>query len=112
VVKDLGLKEPYRGVVQLCSSEIAEDLAYYLTASEQIPSSIALGVTLAEDGHVAAAGGLLIQAMPGTDDSLVPLIEQRLTTLPPVSTLLRDGVGPAAILDRSPLRRHSLQPQR
>jgi molecular chaperone Hsp33 len=99
VVKDLGLKEPYRGVVQLYSSEIAEDIAYYLATSEQTPSSVALGVTLAPDGSVAAAGGFLVQAMPGGDDSLIPLLEQRLTTLPPVSTLLRDGVGPAAILD-------------
>lgn len=99
VVKDLGLKEPYRGVVQLHTSEIAEDLAYYLTTSEQTPSSVALGVTLTADGSVAAAGGFLIQAMPGSDDSLIPLLEERLTTLPPVSTLLRDEVGPAAILD-------------
>jgi len=99
LVKDLGLKEPYRGVVQLYSSEIAEDIAYYLTTSEQIPSSVALGVSLSADGSVAAAGGFLVQAMPGCDDSLIPLIEQRLTTLPPVSSLLRDGVGPAAILE-------------
>ena len=99
VVKDLGLKEPYRGVVQLHTSEIAEDIAYYLTTSEQTPSSVALGVALAADGSVAAAGGFLIQAMPGSDDALIPLLEQRLTTLPPVSALLRDGVGPAAILD-------------
>jgi molecular chaperone Hsp33 len=99
VVKDLGLKEPYRGVVQLHSSEIAEDLAYYLSTSEQVPSSVALGVTLNPAGGVAAAGGFLVQAMPGSDDSLIPLLEQRLLGLPAVSTLLRDGVGPAAILD-------------
>jgi len=98
VVKDLGLKEPYRGVVQLHTSEIAEDLAYYLTTSEQTPSSVALGVALAPDGSVAAAGGLLVQRMPGGDDSLIPLLEQRLATLPPVSSLLREGVGPAALL--------------
>jgi molecular chaperone Hsp33 len=99
VVKDLGLKEPYRGVVQLYSSEIAEDLAYYLTTSEQVPSSVALGVTLNPAGGVAAAGGFLVQAMPGSDDSLIPLLEQRLLGLPAVSTLLRDGVAPAAILE-------------
>jgi molecular chaperone Hsp33 len=85
--------------VQLCSSEIAEDLAYYLTTSEQIPSSVGLGVTLAPDGSVAAAGGFLVQAMPGADDTLIPLLDLRLATLPPVSTLLREGVAPAAILD-------------
>jgi molecular chaperone Hsp33 len=99
VVKDLGLKEPYRGVVQLYTSEIAEDLAYYLTTSEQTPSSVALGVSLAPDGSVAAAGGYLVQAMPGGDESLIPLLEQRLATLPPVSTLLREGLGPATILE-------------
>jgi molecular chaperone Hsp33 len=85
--------------VQLYTSEIAEDLAYYLTTSEQTPSSVALGVSLAPDGSVAAAGGFLVQAMPGGDESLIPLLEVRLATLPPVSTLLRDGLGPAAILE-------------
>jgi len=100
VVKDLGLKEPYRGLVQLYSSEIAEDLAYYRTTSEQVPSTVALGVTLAGDGSVAAAGGFLIQAMPGGDASLIPLLEKRLAELPATSTLLREGFGPLAILER------------
>jgi len=99
VAKDIGLKEPYRGVVQLHTSEIAEDLAWYLATSEQTPSSVALGVSLDADGSVAAAGGFLIQAMPGGDESPILLLEQRLTTLPPVSSLLRDQVSPALILE-------------
>jgi len=100
VTKDLGLKEPYRGMVQLYSSEIAEDLAYYLTTSEQVPSTVALGVTLGAEGEVAAAGGFLVQAMPGGDPALIPLLEKRLAELPATTVLLRQGVGPLAILQR------------
>ena len=92
VTKDLGLKEPYRGMVQLYSSEIAEDLAYYLTTSEQVPSTVALGVTLGAEGEVAAAGGFLVQAMPGGDPALIPLLEKRLAELPATTVLLRQGV--------------------
>lgn len=98
VIKDLGLKEPYRGMVQLYSSEIAEDLAYYLTTSEQIPSTVALGVYLEREGRVAAAGGLLVQAMPEGDEALIALLEKRLLALPPLTTLLREGQSPEQIL--------------
>lgn len=100
VVKDLGLKEPYRSMVQLYSSEIAEDIAYYLTSSEQVPSSVALGVTLKPDGSVAAAGGLLVQAMPGCTDETLNELESRLHSLPPVSLLLKQGESPLRILNR------------
>lgn len=98
VVKDLGLKEPYRGMVNLYSSEIAEDLAYYLTSSEQVPSTVALGVYLDQEGRVAAAGGLLVQAMPEGDEALIALLEERLITLPPLTALLRAEQGPEQIL--------------
>lgn len=98
VVKDLGLKEPYRGMVQLVGSEIAEDLAYYLTTSEQIPSSVGLGVCLGPEAEVLAAGGFLVQAMPGCPDELVVMLEERLRSLPPVTELLRAGSGPRGIL--------------
>ncbi len=100
VVKDLGLKEPYRGMVQLVSSEIAEDLAYYLTTSEQVPSSVGLGVCLGPEAEVLAAGGFLVQAMPGCPDDLVLLLEERLRALPPVSDLLRAGREPRQILQQ------------
>ncbi len=98
VTRDLGLKEPYRGTVQLSSSEIAEDLAYYLTTSEQTPSSVALGVTLDAQGAVAAAGGFLVQSMPPGDATTLQGLEERLRRLPGPSQLLRDGTSPAAML--------------
>ncbi|WP_305045167.1 Hsp33 family molecular chaperone HslO [Geoalkalibacter sp.] len=100
VTKDLGLREPYRGTVQLVSSEIGEDLAYYLTTSEQVPSAVSLGVYIETDGRVGAAGGFILQAMPPGDETRIALLEERLRSLPPVTTLLRAGQGPAAILER------------
>jgi molecular chaperone Hsp33 len=98
VIKDLGLKEPYRGMVQLSSSEIAEDLAHYLVTSEQIPSSVALGVFVEEDGRVSAAGGFMVQAMPGAPAETIMQLEERLAVLPPPTALLRQGFTPARIL--------------
>jgi molecular chaperone Hsp33 len=100
VIKDLGLKEPYRGMVQLVTSEIGEDLANYFVTSEQTPSTVALGVELDHKARVAAAGGFLLQLLPGGDPSLVDRLEERLVHLPPTTTLLRQGVAPAAILER------------
>jgi len=98
VVKDLGLREPYRGMVQLVSSEVAEDLAWYLTSSEQVPSSVALGVTLGPHAEVTAAGGFLVQAMPGCPEERIALLEKRIAALPPVSTLLGRGRAPEQLL--------------
>lgn len=98
VVKDLGLKEPYRGTVQLVSSEIAEDLAYYFTTSEQTPSSVALGVELGQQAEVVAAGGFLVQLMPDADAALADRLAERLGALPPTTTLLRQGHTPEAIV--------------
>ena len=100
VVKDLGLREPYRGMVQLVSSEVAEDLAWYLTHSEQVPSSVGLGVTLGPEAEVKAAGGFLVQAMPGCDEELLARVEERIRLLPPVSTLLAKGESPEQIVAR------------
>jgi molecular chaperone Hsp33 len=98
VTKDLGLKEPYSGMVQLYTSEIAEDLAYYLTTSEQIPSTVGLGVNLDESFAVTTAGGFLIQAMPGGDEALIPVLEERLLRQPPITSLLQEGALPLQIL--------------
>ncbi len=100
VIKDLGLKDPYRGMVQLYTSEVAEDLAYYLTTSEQVPSTVALGVSLETDGRIGASGGFMVQAMPGCDEALLPLLELRLQGLPPTTTLLQQGQTPTAILEQ------------
>lgn len=100
VVKDLDLKEPYRGMVQLVSSEVAEDLAYYFTTSEQTPSSVALGVELGQQAEIVAAGGFLVQLMPGADEALADRLAERIGNLPPTTTMLRQGLSPAEIIDR------------
>ena len=100
VWKDLGLKEPYQSMVQLKTSEIGEDLAWYLTSSEQVPSSIGLGVELDRDGHVAAAGGFLIQSLPPGNVELIEKLVRRIEQLPPTTSMLRQGVTPAEILAR------------
>ncbi|MGD9019689.1 MAG: Hsp33 family molecular chaperone HslO [Desulfuromonadales bacterium] len=100
VVKDLDLKEPYRGMVRLVSSEIAEDLAYYFTTSEQTPSSVALGVELGRQAEVVAAGGYLLQLMPAADDAVAERLSAQLAELPPTTTMLRQGLTPEAIAGR------------
>ncbi len=100
VTRDLGLKEPYQGSTQLLSGEIAEDLSYYLTVSEQIPSAVALGVFVDTDNTVTAAGGFLIQTMPQATDEEIAHTEAILRELPPVTTLLREGLSPEEILTR------------
>lgn len=98
VIKDLRLKEPYRGMVRLISGEIAEDIAYYFVQSEQVPSAVALGVRVEADGLVSAAGGLIIQALPGADPSVLEALEQRLQTLQNVSRMVASNMGPNDIL--------------
>jgi molecular chaperone Hsp33 len=89
VSKDLGGGgQPYLGVVQLVSSEIGEDLAYYLTDSEQTPSAVGLGATLADDGRIAVCGGFLVQALPKADADELEKIMARIEAFPPLTTLL------------------------
>jgi len=90
VVKDFGLKEPYVGSVPLLTGEIAEDLAYYLAVSEQIPSLISLGV-LVKGNEVLASGGFMIQPLPNTDEEIIVELEKRSMSFPPVSQLLYAG---------------------
>jgi len=92
VSKDLGMGgQPYQGVVQLVSSEIGEDLAYYLTDSEQTPSAVGLGASLTVDGHIATCGGFLIQALPKADGGEIDTIMSRIAGLPALSKLLEEG---------------------
>ena len=100
VTKDLQLKEPYKGMVQLYTSEVAEDLAYYLTESEQTPSAVGLGTFVAGDGSVAASGGFLIQALPPGDDELIDRLMERIGQLPPLSELFLSGTTPETLLER------------
>jgi molecular chaperone Hsp33 len=99
VIKDLGLKAPYRSMVQLQTSEVGEDIAFYLTTSEQVPSSVALGVVLSETATIRAAGGLIVQALPGCPDDTLDEIETRLRAMPPVSTRLLAGATPQQLLE-------------
>jgi molecular chaperone Hsp33 len=97
---DMGLyREPYRGSVPLVSGEIAEDFAYYLTKSEQIPSAVILGVHLQPAApYVAAAGGLMIQTMPGADEKIISAIEASLRQMPQATMLIREGSRPVDLL--------------
>jgi molecular chaperone Hsp33 len=93
-------KEPYTGIVALESGEIAQDLARYLVDSEQTPSAVALGVILARDGSVEAAGGFLVQALPGAAEEMVELLEENTRNTATPSALIREGLDAEAITDR------------
>ena len=99
VIKDLGLKEPYIGYVNLVSGEIAEDIAYYFAYSEQIPSVVSLGVLINPDGTIANSGGFIIQLMPGAEEELISYLEGRINSLPPVTALLSEGRDAEGMLD-------------
>lgn len=90
---DLGLKEPYCGQVPLVTGEIAEDFTYYYAKSQQIPTAISLGVLVDTDYTVKQAGGLFVQLMPGCDDETAAIIEKNVTELPPVTTMLEEGMS-------------------
>lgn len=98
VIKDMGLREPYIGFADLVSGEIADDLTYYFATSEQVPSTVALGVLVDKDG-VTSAGGFIIQLMPGAEEEIVEKLEKRLIGFPSISKLLADGATPEQILD-------------
>jgi len=97
VIKDLGTGKPYVGVVPLISGEIAEDIAYYLAQSEQIPSAVGIGVKLDENGEIKVAGGWMVQEMGGTSEKALRVIEEAVKKLPPVSELLEQGKRPEDI---------------
>jgi molecular chaperone Hsp33 len=99
VTKDLRLKELYTGTVQLYTGEIAEDLAFYLTQSEQIPSAVGLGVFLSPEGNVSASGGILIQSLPPSDEAVVDRLARQIERMPPISELLREGKSAEQIME-------------
>lgn len=99
VIRDLGMKEPYVGQTELQTGEIAEDLTYYFATSEQIPSSVGLGVLLNRDNTVCQAGGFMIQLMPYTEDKVIDALEQRLAGVSSVTELLNRGLTPEGILE-------------
>lgn len=99
VIKDMGLKEPYSGQTILVSSEIAEDLTYYFANSEQVPSSVGLGVLMEKDNTVKQAGGFIIQLMPFTSDEVIDRLEAKLSNVKSVTALLDAGMAPEQILE-------------
>ena len=94
VTKDLGLKEPYTGQVPIVSGEIAEDIAYYLTKSEQIPSAVGLSVFVNPNNTIGEASGFMLQALPGASDQLITKTIDRINNLPALSTAFLDGLTP------------------
>ena len=100
VIRDMGLKEPYVGQTPLQTGEIAEDLTYYFAASEQVPSSVGLGVLMERDNTVKQAGGFLLQLMPDTDEAVIARLEENLSELASVTAMLEAGHTPERILQR------------
>ncbi|MBO0421706.1 Hsp33 family molecular chaperone [Enterococcus plantarum] len=100
VIKDLGLKETFSGQTPIVSGEIGEDFTYFMAVSEQIPSAIGLSVLVDTDESVKAAGGFMIQVMPGADEKTIDFIEQRLQEVPMISRLIDEGESPEGILER------------
>lgn len=99
IVKDLGLKEHFSGQVPIVSGELGEDFTYYLVTSEQIPSSVGVGVLVNPDNTILASGGFIIQLLPGTDDETITKIEERLSKMEPISKLIQRGLTPEEILE-------------
>lgn len=100
-IMDLGLKEPYVGQSKLITGEIAEDLANYYAYSEQQPSAVSLGVLVDKDISVKAAGGYIIQLLPGVSDEDINKIEKILANIDPVSTMIDNGMTPEEIMEHS-----------
>lgn len=99
-IMDLGLREPYTGQSNLVTGEIAEDLANYYAVSEQQPSAVALGVLVDKDISVKAAGGFILQLLPGVSDEDIDKIENKLANIDPVSTMIDEGMAPEEIMNK------------
>lgn len=100
VIKDMGLKEPYVGQVQLQTGEIGDDLTYYFATSEQVPSAVGLGVLMNKDNTVKQAGGFIIQLMPFTDDEIIDRLEKKVAEVTSVTDLLEQGATPESLLEQ------------
>ena len=99
VIRDIGLREPYIGQIPLVSGEIAEDITAYYAQSEQTPSAVALGVLVStEDNHVIAAGGYMIQLLPGADDSMIDKLEENLRHSKPITKMIEEGMSAQDII--------------
>lgn len=98
VVKDTGLRDFFSGLVPIVSGELGEDFTYYFATSEQVPSSVGVGVLVNPDDTILAAGGFIFQLMPGIKDDTITKVEERLKTIAPISTLVKQGLTPEEIL--------------
>lgn len=99
IVKDVGLRDFFSGQVPIVSGELGEDFTYYFATSEQLPSSVGVGVLVNPDDSILAAGGFIFQLMPGTKEETISKLEERLKTIPPISTLVEKGLTPEEILE-------------
>nr|WP_297885849.1 Hsp33 family molecular chaperone HslO [uncultured Blautia sp.] len=99
VIKDMGLKEPYSGQVDLQTGEIAEDLTYYFAVSEQVPSAVGLGVLMNKDNTVREAGGFIVQVMPFAEEKTIAKLEENIQKIQSVTTLLEQGHTPESLLE-------------
>lgn len=99
VIKDMGLKEPYIGQCELQTGEIGDDLTYYFAVSEQVPSSVGLGVLMEKNNTVRQAGGFIIQLMPFTSEEIVDRLEKKLAGMTSVTSMLDAGMTPEQLLD-------------
>ncbi|WP_332650609.1 Hsp33 family molecular chaperone HslO [Lysinibacillus sp. 54212] len=99
VVKDLGMRDMFSGQTPIVSGEIAEDFTYYFVTSEQVPSSVGLGVLVNPDNTILAAGGFILQLMPGCEDETIDAIEAQLASIEPVSKMIEKGFTPEQILE-------------
>ncbi|MBS2967287.1 Hsp33 family molecular chaperone HslO [Metabacillus sp. KIGAM252] len=99
VVKDLGMREHFTGQVPIVSGELGEDFTYYLVSSEQVPSSVGVGVLVNPDNTILASGGFVVQLLPGAEEETIAKIEERLTAMEPISKLIEKGLSPEQILD-------------
>lgn len=98
VIRDMGLKEPYIGQVPIQTGEIGDDLAYYFTVSEQTPSAVALGVLVDTDLTIKAAGGFIIQMMPGASEFVADILSYRLQEVPSITSMISEGMSIEDIL--------------
>jgi molecular chaperone Hsp33 len=99
ITKDVGLKDFFTGEVPIISGEISEDFTYYFANSEQIPSAVAAGVLVNPDHSILAAGGFIVQVMPGAEEDMITRLEEQIQSFPAISSLIREGKTPQQILE-------------
>ncbi|MGJ9460208.1 Hsp33 family molecular chaperone HslO [Oceanobacillus sp. CF4.6] len=100
VIKDLGLKDYFTGEVPIVSGEISEDFTYYFATSEQVPTAVGAGVLVNPDHTILAAGGFIVQVMPGADEEVITRLEEQIQSFPSISSLIREGKNPEQILQQ------------